>query len=83
MHEFSLAQGLHDQLLDLVREYDADRITRAEVCIGDNAGIVVESFVFGCNVLIEQFAETKGMELVITTDNGDDLMLMQVEFSDD
>jgi len=82
MHEFSLAQGLHDQLLDLAREHDAKKILKAEILIGDNAGIVVESFVFGCNVLIEQFAETKGMELVINNDAGEDLMLMRVEFGD-
>lgn len=82
MHEFSLAQGLHDQLLDLAREHNAKRILTAEVLIGDNAGIVVESFLFGCNVLIEQYAETKGMELVVKHDPGEDLMLMRVEFED-
>ena len=82
MHEFSLAQGLHDQLMELAREHDADHIIKAEVLVGDNAGIVVESFVFGCNVLIEQFDVTRGMELVITRDDGGDLMLMRVEFGD-
>jgi len=52
------------------------------VLIGDDAGIVVESFVFGCNVLIEQFVETKGMELLVTRDRGSDIMLMRVEFGD-
>jgi len=82
MHEFSLAQGLHDQLLDLAREHDAKKILKAEILIGDNAGIVVDSFVFGCNVLIEQFAETRNMELVINHDAGEDLMLMRVEFGE-
>lgn len=79
MHEFSLAQGLHNQLLALVSEHQVVTILKAEVCIGDNAGIVVESFVFGFNVLAEQSEMTKGMNLVIETDSGKDLILMRVE----
>ncbi|MCP3887855.1 MAG: hydrogenase maturation nickel metallochaperone HypA [Desulfobulbaceae bacterium] len=79
MHEFSLAQGLHSQLLDLVREHDMVRVKKAIVLIGENAGIVVDSFVFGVNVLLEQYPETKGMELVIEHDNGQDLILQSLE----
>ncbi len=79
MHEFSLAQGLHDQLLALVHEHQVEKILKAEVSIGDNAGIVTESFVFGFNVLAEQNEMTKGMNLVIVSDPGKDLVLMRVE----
>ena len=79
MHEFSLAQGLHMQLLDLARGHQARKITRAEVRIGANAGVVEESFLFGVNILIAQSPVTEGMELVILRDDGPDLMLMKVE----
>lgn len=79
MHEFSLAQGLHGQLLDLVREHGVEKVLTAEVRIGDNAGIVEESFVFGFNVVAGQDPRTVGMELHITRDEGSDLLLMKVE----
>lgn len=79
MHEFSLAQGLHWQLLDLVRDHHAQRITRAEILLGSNAGIVEESFLFGVNVLIAQDPRTEGMEVIILRDDSQDLMLMKVE----
>jgi Zn finger protein HypA/HybF involved in hydrogenase expression len=79
MHEFSLAQGLHDQLLDLVRQNRMTRVLRAEVIVGDDAGIVVDSFAFGCSVLAEQSAETRGMAFQITRDSGKDLILARVE----
>ncbi len=79
MHEFSLAQGLHGQLLDLVREHGVEKVLKAEVRIGENAGIVEESFVFGFNVLAGQDPKTTGMELVISHDEGRDLILMQVQ----
>ena len=79
MHEFSLAQGLHGQLLALAREHKAEKILRAEILIGSNAGIVEESFVFGFNVLAGQDPATNGMDLVISRDDGTDLMLMKVE----
>ncbi len=79
MHEFSLAQGLHNQLVDLAREHEVDKILRAEVSIGKNAGIVVESFTFGFNVLVGQHDTTKGMNLEIIEDEGKDLILQKVE----
>lgn len=81
MHEFSLAQGLHDQMMDLAREHEVEKITKAEVCIGDNAGIVVESFVFGFNVLAGQNPVTEACELVTQNDDGKDLVLMRLEMS--
>ena len=81
MHEFSLAQGLHDQLLDLAREHQVEKVLKAEICIGDNAGIVVESFVFGFNVLASQNDITKETELIVQNDDGTDLLLMRLELS--
>lgn len=79
MHEFSLAQGLHTQLMDLVQEHGMKRVRMAEVRIGSNAGIVEESFLFGFNVLAEQFEETKGLKLVVTHDESTDLILQRLE----
>lgn len=79
MHEFSLAQGLHNQLKDLIREHDVEKILKAEVSIGKNAGIVVESFTFGFNVLSGQDDATKAMTLEIIEDDGKDLVLQRVE----
>lgn len=80
MHEFSLAQGLHNQLIDLAQKHSALKILKAIVLVGDNAGIVVESFVFGFNILAEQHDATLGMQLIIESGSADDLMLMRVEF---
>lgn len=79
MHEFSLAQGLHDQLLDLARQHNCKKILFAEVGVGKNAGIVVESFSFGVNVMISQSEITRGMEVEITENDGSDLVLQRVE----
>lgn len=79
MHEFSLAQGLHSQLLDLAREHQVAKVLQAEVLVGGESGIVVESFVFGFNVLAEQSEVTKGMILVIESDSGADLILQNVK----
>lgn len=80
MHEFTLAQGLHNQLLDLAREHQAAKVLKAEVSIGEDAGIVVESFVFGFNVLAEESEVTKGINLLILKESGKDLILLRVEF---
>lgn len=79
MHEFSLAQGLHNQLIELARKHDATKIMRAEISIGKDAGIVVESFSFGVNVLVGQHDITKGMQVDIVEDDSADLILQKVE----
>jgi len=79
MHEFSLAQGLHDQLISLVREHEMKTIRMAEICVGDEAGIVVESFEFGLSVLKEQHQSTRATEFKIRRDKGKDLILERVE----
>lgn len=81
MHEFSLAQGLHDQVMDLVKENKVEKVIKVEICIGDNAGIVAESFLFGFNVIASQNPATENTELVVNTDDGKDLMLMRLELS--
>lgn len=79
MHEFSLAQGLHSQLMDLVREHEMKRVRMAEIVIGEDAGIVEDSFLFGFNVLVDQYEETKGLELQVTRNNSADLVLQRLE----
>ncbi len=51
MHEFSLAQGLVQQALDLVREHRAERVRSLTVLVGPFAGVVAESFVFAFETL--------------------------------
>lgn len=79
MHEFSLAQGLHTQLMDLVREHGMKRVRMVEIVVGNNAGIVEESFLFGFNVLVDQYEETKGIDLVVEHDESSDLILQRLE----
>lgn len=79
MHEFSLAQGLHSQLMDLVSEHEMRSVKKVEICIGENAGIVEESFLFGFDVLVQQYDETKGLELVVLHDDSSDLILQRLE----
>lgn len=52
---------------------------RAEISIGKDAGIVVESFSFGVNVLVGQHDITKGMAVDIVEDDSSDLILQKVE----
>jgi hydrogenase nickel incorporation protein HypA/HybF len=51
MHEFSLAQGLVNQLLTLAGHHNARKICTVRVEIGSLAGIVADSFAFGFEVL--------------------------------
>lgn len=79
MHEFSLAQGLHNQLVELAGQHDVKKVLKAEISVGKNSGIVLESFLFGFNVVQEQSDVTKGMELIVTEDDSNDLILQRVE----
>ena len=81
MHEFSLAQGLYDQLLDLLDEHGADKIIMAEVGVGRDSGIVVDSFTFGFDVLARSSEKTRDIKLVTVEDSGSDLMLLRVELA--
>jgi len=79
MHELSLAQGLLDQLLALAREHDAGTILNVKVQIGDQAGIVVDSFVFGFHAVKTGYQITRNANLEIQEVPGTDLILAQVE----
>lgn len=79
MHEFSLAQGLHGQLLDLLRQHQATKILSVEIAVGGAAGIVVDSFLFGFNILAEEDPATRDLELMVSHNSGADLILMRVE----
>jgi len=83
MHELSLAQGLLDQLAALARQHRASRIVRVEVAIGRQAGIVVDSFVFGFNAIRTTLEATREATLVVTATDGCDLVLNRVEMEDD
>ena len=82
MHELSLAQGLLDQLAALARQHRASRIVRVEVAIGRQAGIVVDSFVFGFNAIRTTLEVTREATLVVTATDGCDLVLNRVEMED-
>ncbi|MFZ5799217.1 MAG: hydrogenase maturation nickel metallochaperone HypA [Thermodesulfobacteriota bacterium] len=65
MHEFSLAQGLVNQLLTLADQHNAQKITTVRVEIGSMAGIVADSFAFGFEVLTRENQVTDGAVLEI------------------
>ena len=54
MHEFSLAQGLMQQLKDLAKQHDVQKICTVRVDIGTRSGIVVDSFSFGFEVMAKE-----------------------------
>lgn len=69
MHEFSLAQGLVNQLLTLADRHKARKICTVRVEIGSLAGIVADSFAFGFEVLTRENPVTDGAALeIIATD---------------
>lgn len=69
MHEFSLAQGLHAQLLQLADQHQAETVTTVRVEIGSLAGIVVDSFSFGFEVLARENKCTENAVLEISVIN--------------
>ncbi|HEB51357.1 MAG TPA: hydrogenase maturation nickel metallochaperone HypA [Desulfobulbus sp.] len=82
MHELSLAQGLLDQLEGLARQHGG-RIVRVEVVIGRQAGVVVDSFVFGFDAIKKTCEQTRAATLTVTTGEGHDLLLNRVELECD
>lgn len=66
MHEFSLAQGLFKQLLQLAREHHANQIITVRVAIGSLSGIVADSFAFGFETLAQGNELTSAAVLDIT-----------------
>jgi len=79
MHELSLAQGLLNQLEELAREHKATTILVVRVDIGDQSGIVTDSFCFGFNALKKEQQLTENALLSITPTKGSELILAQVE----
>ncbi len=79
MHEFSLAQGLMQQLSELANRHEALKIFTVKVAIGTRSGIVVDSFCFGFEILSAENTLTKEAVLEVSEPKGDDLMLLQVE----
>ena len=67
MHELSLAQSLIDQLLDLAKEHQAERVTGVTVTLGPFSGIVRDSFEFGFNILKEGQEMTREAVLELET----------------
>jgi len=66
VHEFSLAQGLCRQLLQLAGQHGAKKIITVRVEIGRLSGIVVDSFAFGFEVLARENPVTRDAVLEIT-----------------
>jgi hydrogenase nickel incorporation protein HypA/HybF len=66
MHEFSLAQGLVNQLLALAGQHNARKICTVRVEIGSMAGIVADSFAFGFEVLSRENPLLHDATLTIT-----------------
>ena len=60
MHEFSLAQGLINQLQALAEQHGARKICTVRVTIGSLAGIVADSFAFGFEVLSRETKVCRG-----------------------
>ena len=79
MHEFSLAQGLMQQLKDLARHHGATKIYTVRVNIGTRSGIVADSFSLGFEVMAKKNELTSKAVLEISEPDGDDLVLAQVE----
>ena len=79
MHEFSLAQGLMQQLSELAEQHEALKIYTVKVAIGTRSGIVVDSFSFGFEILAAENTLTREAVLKISEPEGDDLILLQVE----
>ena len=67
MHELSLAHSLIEQLLDLAKEHQAERITRVSVTLGPFSGIVRDSFEFGFDNLKKSQNATRDAVLKLET----------------
>ena len=79
MHEFSLAQGLMQQLKELAKQHNVQKICTVRVAIGTRSGIVVDSFSFGFEVMAKENVLTNEAILEISEPDGNDLILTQVE----
>ncbi len=78
MHELSLAQGLLTQLGELATTHGATKIITVKVSVGNDSGIVVDSFSFGFNAIKAEDELTAHAILEISLTAGADLILTQV-----
>lgn len=67
MHEISLVQNLLEQLENLAREHGKTRVIRVTMEIGPHSGVVVDSFRFGFESLVDLKPLTKEATLEILT----------------
>jgi len=65
MHEISLVQGMLQQLHDIAREHQKQKVTKITMLIGPLSGIVVESFRFGFDILSKEDELVRQAELVV------------------
>ncbi|MDH4319125.1 MAG: hydrogenase/urease maturation nickel metallochaperone HypA [Desulfobulbaceae bacterium] len=79
MHEFTLAQNLLAQLLELADQHQARKIIRVVIHLGESSNIVADSFQFGFDVLSKENAICNCAELVLQPTAGSDLILARVE----
>jgi len=79
MHEFTLAQNLLAQLLELADQHQARKIIRVEIHLGESSNIVADSFQFGFDVLSKENEICNSAELVLQATEGSDLILARVE----
>ena len=75
MHEFSLAQGLFSQILQLAESHGAQKIITVRVEVGKLSGIVVDSFSFGFEILSKEKKLTENAILEIREVNPDKICL--------
>ena len=65
MHEMSLVQGLLGQLHELAREHDKKKVISVSMEIGPFAGVVIDSFQFGFDILAKDDPLTSEARLII------------------
>lgn len=65
MHEISLVQGLFQQLEDLARTNNANKVIKVTMEIGPLSGVVIDSFRFGFEILAKDYQLMQSAELEI------------------
>lgn len=65
MHEMSLVQGLLGQLQTLATQHNKTKVISVTMEIGPFAGVVIDSFQFGFDILAKEEMLTKDAELKI------------------
>ncbi len=65
MHEMSLVQGLLGQLQKLAREHKKTKVLVVYMEIGPLAGVVIDSFEFGFEILAKEDPLTREATLII------------------